>query len=104
MARFARMDEVRGRAGRRHGGGDLAADMTGFSHAGNDHAAAGVPDQVDRGNERMAKPVADRGNQCGDAAGFRFQRPDRAGDQVAFMRALRAAQRFRFGHDQRRTR
>ncbi len=70
--------------------------MTGFTHAGDDHPPVRLSDQVDRGDERLPKAVADGGNQRGDAAGFRFQRPDRAGDQVGCMRAFRAVQRFRF--------
>ena len=42
VAGLAGMHEERGRAGAGEGGGDLAADMAGFAHAGHDDAAPAV--------------------------------------------------------------
>ena len=49
------MHEEGGRAGRGEGRRDLAADMAGFAHAGDDHAAARAADQVDGGDEGAAR-------------------------------------------------
>ena len=46
MGCFARMNEKGRRAGRRKGGGKLAADVAGFSDAGNDEAAAAAEDSL----------------------------------------------------------
>ena len=51
------------RAGRREGRGDLAADMAGLAHAGDDHPALRGADQVDRRDDRCAEPAADRREQ-----------------------------------------
>ena len=58
------MDEERGRAGRGEGRGDLAADMAGLAHAGDDHAAARAVDEIDRGDEGAAEPVVDGGRRA----------------------------------------
>ena len=56
VARLARMHEIGGRAGRGEGRGDLAADMAGLAHAGDDQAAAcACADQFDRGDERLRR-------------------------------------------------
>ena len=56
---------------------DLAGDMAGLAHAGDDDAAFGPADQFGRGNEGAAKPVTDRGGHRGDPAGFSFKRAQR---------------------------
>ena len=91
VARLARVDEEGGRAGRGEGGGDLAADVAGLAHAGDDHAAARLADQVDRRDEGGAEPVADRGRERGNAAGFGLERAQRRRDQGA---AVLAASRL----------
>ena len=55
MAGFAGMDEEGRGAGRGEGGGDFAADMSGFAHAGNDNAALGVLHDVQRLAEGVVK-------------------------------------------------
>ena len=85
MARLARMHEIGGRAGRREGRGDLAADMAGFAHAGDDQPAREPRDQFDRGDERLRQPVADRRDQRGDAAGLGLERAQRRLDQRAVL-------------------
>ena len=47
VARLGRMDELRRRAGRGEGGGDLARDMAALAHAGDDDAARRGGEQVD---------------------------------------------------------
>ncbi len=106
VARLARMHEESRRARGSEGGCDLATDMAGFSHAGDDQPAARARDQVDRRDEGAAEPIVDRGGQRGDAAGLGLQGADRTVDQAAralvrrFLHALRArrASGSRFGH------
>ena len=58
VARLAGMDEERGRAGRGEGRRDLAADMAGLAHAGDDHPAARP-----RGSGRPRPRTAGRGRR-----------------------------------------
>ena len=74
MARLARVHEEGGRPGGREGRRDLAADMAGLAHAGDDHPAARLADQVDGGDERGAEPVAHRGRERPDPLPFGLQR------------------------------
>ena len=83
VARLARMHEIGGRAGRGEGRRDLAADVARLAHAGDDQPALGGADAIDRGDERAAEPVADRGRERGDPAGFRIERAQRGGDERA---------------------
>ena len=46
MRGFARMNKDRRSAGCRESGRNLAADMAGFAHAGDDQLAAGAKDQL----------------------------------------------------------
>ena len=81
VARFARMHEQRRRAGGGEGRGDLAPDMAGLAHAGDDDAALRGADQVDRGGEGRAQPVAQRGGERVDAAAFGVERAQRGIDR-----------------------
>src|SRR5581483_8116967 len=99
VARFARMDEEGGRAGRGQRGCDLAADMARFAHAGDDGAAACRTDALDRGDERGPKLAAQGGGQGGDAAGFGVEGAERGFDQRAALRREFAVTRyFWLGH------
>ena len=71
MARLRRMDEEGGRAGRGQRRRDLAADMAGLAHAGDDDPAARAADQLDRGDEGRAEAVAQRRRKRADAVGSR---------------------------------
>ena len=64
VARFARMHEEGRRSGRGEGRRDLAPDMAGLAHAGDDHAALRAADQLDRGDEGAPEPVADGGRRA----------------------------------------
>ena len=55
MARLAGVQEQRGRAGRGHRRGNLAADQPAFSHAGHDQAARKRADRSHRLNEALAQ-------------------------------------------------
>ncbi len=59
MHRLGSMHEIGWRAGARHGGGDLAADMTGFADAADNDATLASQDQGDGLRERIAQPVGD---------------------------------------------
>ena len=48
MTCLAGMNPLRRRAGRRHGRSDLAGDMAAFAHAGDDHAAGHLGQDVER--------------------------------------------------------
>ena len=79
---------------RRAGGGerrrDLAADMAGLAHAGDDDAAACVADRFDGGDERGAEAIAHGGRQGGDAVALGVERAQRRGDVRACGRLRRA--------------
>ena len=81
VARFARMHEQRRRAGRGEGRGDLAPDMAGFAHAGDDDAALRGADQLDRGGEGRAQPVAQGARERVDAAALGVERAQRGIDR-----------------------
>ena len=101
VARFARMDEEGGRAGRGQRRGDLAADMAGLAHAGDDHPAARAPDQIDRRDEGGARGRrATASTQRGDARRLPLRVCAPPKRQVAAVRAGRplGAQRLRLGH------
>ena len=80
MARLARVDVIGGRPGRGEGRGDLAADMAGFPHPGDNDAALGVADQLDRGEEWWAEPVRYRVHQHGEPVALGCERAERGGD------------------------
>ena len=64
------MDEVGGGAGRGEGGGDLAPDMAGFAHAGDDDPAARAEDEPHGFGEGRAEPLGEGGDGFGfDAQG-----------------------------------
>ena len=88
------------RAGRGEGRRDLAADMAGLAHAGDDHPAARAADQLDRGDEGLPEPVMDRRRQRADAAGLGLERAHRRCDQGAgaLARRARSAEGRRLGH------
>ncbi len=74
-----RMDEEGRRAGGGERGGDLAADVAGLAHAGDDQAAAARrADQVDGGLERLRQVAPDRRDEGRDAASLGLQRAQRA--------------------------
>ncbi len=77
VARFAGMHEEGGRAGRGEGRGDLAPDVAGLAHAGDDQAALGVADQFDGGGEGRPKRALQRGRERGDAAALGLERAQR---------------------------
>ena len=83
VARLARVHEEGGRTGRGEGRRHLAADVAGLAHPGDDQPALGAADQIDRGHERAAEPVADRRRQRGHPAGFRLEGAQRRGDERA---------------------
>ena len=61
----AGMDEVRRRAGARHGGGDLARDVAGLADAAHHHAAVAAVDQLDRGEEALVDALDQRAHRVG---------------------------------------
>src|ERR1051326_3448015 len=66
-----------GGAGRGKGRSDLAADVAGFPHAGDDEPAGGAVDQLDRGDECRSEAVADVGCKRRDADRLRLERAQR---------------------------
>ena len=56
VARLAGMDELRRRAGRGEGRGDLARDMAALAHAADDDAARHRGEQLDRRGEAPSSP------------------------------------------------
>ena len=88
MARFARMHEQRRRSGGGEGRGDLAPDMAGFAHAGDDHPALRGADQVDGGGEGRAQSVAQCGGERIDAAAFGVERAQARNSIAACARSL----------------
>ena len=95
MAGFARVNEERGRAGRRERRGNLAADVTGFAHTGHDEAPLCAPDHLDGGDQGPAQAIADRRGERADPARFRFQRAQRRLDLES---PLFSARSFRLDH------
>ena len=93
VARLARVHEVGGGAGGGEGRGDLAPDMAGFAHAGDDQPALGRRDQFHRGDERLREPAVDRRDQRRDAAGLGFERAQRRADQRAVLAGVGFASR-----------
>ena len=71
VARLAGMDVIGGRARRREGGRDLAADMAGLAHAGDDHPPLGRGEEVDRRREGGAEGAAKPVHEDGDAVPLR---------------------------------
>lgn len=73
MHRLGSMHEISWRARAGHGGGDLAADMTGFPDAADNDATPASQNQGDGLRERIAQPVGDFQHGSGfdgeDAAG-----------------------------------
>ena len=96
MARFARMHEIGGRAGRGEGRGDLAADMAGLAHAGDDQPALATARSAQRRRRAGRQAVLDRGDQRRDAAGLGVERAQRRIDQRARRRSVFAASRLPF--------
>ena len=84
VAGLARMHEISRRAGRGEGRGDLAADMAGLAHAGDDRRGPlRCADQSIAAANGSAEPVADRRDERGNAAGLGFERAQRRVDQWA---------------------
>ncbi len=54
--RLGRMQEERGRAGRREGGRDLLGDDPALAHAGGDHAPRAGEERLDRALEALVEP------------------------------------------------
>ena len=97
VARLARMHEKGGRAGRGEGRGDLAPDVAGLAHAGDDQRGRlRLRDQIDGGDERRAEPVVDRRDQRRDAARLGLERAQRRRDQRALRRSCVPAWRLPF--------
>jgi hypothetical protein len=65
MACLARMHEEGGRTGARQGGGDFAADMPRFAHAGDHHAPAAVKTNP-TGTCKLSSQAGDLGSQALD--------------------------------------
>ena len=74
VACLAGMDEKRRRAGRGERRGDLARDVAGLAHAGDDDAALGGADQLDGGDEGAPQAIVDGGGQRCDASGLGLKR------------------------------
>ena len=73
VARLARVHEIGGRIGRREGRGDLARDMAGFAHAGDDQPAARLRDQFHRRDDRLRQTIVNGGHERRDAAPPRYR-------------------------------
>ena len=81
MARLAGCTKKAGVPGRRQGRRDLAGDVAGLAHAGDDDAALGATDQLDRGDEGPANPIADRRRERVNTAGLGLKGPQRRCDE-----------------------
>ena len=92
VAGFAGMNEKGGRAGRGKGRRNFARDVPRFAHAGDDQPSPCARYQLDRRDKIGAEPIADGRGERANAAGFRFQRAERRGDQVARTRRSFARQ------------
>ena len=79
----------------------LRRDVAGLAHAGDDDAALGAADQLDRGDEGLAEPIVDRGGQRCDAAGFGLQRAQRRFDERMALARFVAVADVRFRHGAR---
>ena len=80
MARLTRMDEGGGLAGGRQRRGDLAADMAGLAHAGDNDAAGRCADQGDGVSEPVTEAVEHQGRLNGrDAGAFEAKGAERRG-------------------------
>jgi hypothetical protein len=88
--------EQRWRSGRRQCGGDLATDVPGFAHTGDDHASSCCPDHVDSGGECRPKPILHGGGERGDPARFQFERAQARENQAG--RLSRLLTRLWFRH------
>ena len=97
MARLGRMNEVSGRSRGREGRGDLAPDMAGFAHAGDDDAPFRRADERDRLPQRLAEIAGERGGQGLEPLALGRERAQRGGDGLArFGLKRRGAKRHRF--------
>ena len=86
------MDEEGRRAGRGEGGGDLAADMAGLAHAGDDHPAARGAISSTAAAKAAPSPSFIAAGERRDAARLGLERPQRGGEaRVARDRLLRLA-------------
>jgi len=65
MLSLARVHEERRRAGRGEGGGNLAADVAGFAHAGHHHAPRAVENQAAGTREVLVEARHQRGQRLG---------------------------------------
>ena len=88
MARLGGMDESGGLAGRGERRGDLARDMAGFAHAGDDDAPRRLADRLDRARERGAESglagLAQRLLERGEPLAFDSQRAQRGRKGLEF--------------------
>ncbi len=73
VGRLGGMDKVRRCAGTGKGGGDLAGDVAGLAHAGDDHSAATGQQDFDC----TQKSGVDAVSQRRDGGGFDFDHPSR---------------------------
>jgi hypothetical protein len=78
MAGLGRVHEKRRGAGAGQGGGDLAADVTGFAHAGNHHPTLAGQEDV----HRVEEGVVDAADQAGDGRRLDFQGAARHGQDL----------------------
>ena len=62
---FRRMQEMRGRSGRRKSGGDRLTDQPGLADSGDDHAAFAVGEHAAGDGERLVDAVGDGAQRVG---------------------------------------
>ena len=75
VAGFSGMDKISGRAGRGQGRRNLARDVAGLAHAGDDDAALGGGEQLRRQHERLSERPAQSHSQL-------FERPRLCTDRL----------------------
>jgi hypothetical protein len=92
MARLGRMHEIGGRAGRGESGGDLAPDMAGFAHAGDDDSPFRGADQGDGTLQRRAELAREGGREGIEAFSLGTEGAQRRGDRLAARRLRRLAE------------
>ena len=94
MAGVGGMNEECRRPGRGQRRRDLARDVAGFAHAGDDHPAACRAYRFDGGDERRSQSVGHRRGERRHALGFGIERAQRRGNVGIDARASASSRRM----------
>ena len=98
MAGLARMDEKGRRSGGRQRRGDLARDVAGLAHAGDDDAAFDAANQLCRRDKGGSQAIPDGGGEGGNAPGLGLKRAQCRFDQRTAVAWRGAVSKVRLRH------